>query len=159
MTDQLSLQERLAPDSRCFGCGPANLRGLRIRSFPMPDASGTQLVCEWQPEEHHMAAEGMLNGGIVGTLLDCHSNWTALWHLRSRDQRHDLPCTVTGDFHVELKAPTPTDRPLQLYSRVVEASARRVTVEARIEADGAVTATCLGHFIEVRPGHPAYRRW
>jgi len=42
---------------------------------------------------------------------------------------------------------------------VVEATDERATVEATLEADGQVTATCRGTFVAVRPGHPAYERW
>ena len=38
-------------------------------------------MAEWKPEPHHLAFEGVLNGGICGALLDCHSNWTAAMHL------------------------------------------------------------------------------
>jgi hypothetical protein len=79
MSEQ-SLQEKYAPLSACFGCGPANEKGLRIGSF----AREAEVVCEWKPEAYHEAYPGMLNGGIIGTLLDCHSNWTAAWHLMGR---------------------------------------------------------------------------
>ena len=69
-----SLQETYAPTSICFGCGPANEKGLRIRSIAVSD---NEAVCDWTPEPHHHAFHGMLNGGICGALLDCHSNWTA----------------------------------------------------------------------------------
>ena len=72
-----SLQERFAPENRCFGCGPANPRGLRLRSFPASDDPNADVVMTWTPENYHEAFEGMLNGGIIGTLLDCHGNWTA----------------------------------------------------------------------------------
>ena len=153
--DEPSLQQRYAPENRCFGCGPANDKGLRIASYPQ----GDEVVCTWTPEPHHEAWEDMLNGGICGTLLDCHSNWTAAWHLMNRAGASSPPCTVTADFHVELLAPTPTGGPLTLRARVVEATERRATVEATIETGGAVTARCRGHFVAVRPGHPAYHRW
>src|ERR1051326_1632203 len=72
LMEEQSLQERYAPRNACFGCGPANEKGLRIRSFVGED--GEEVVCDWKPEPHHEAYPGMLNGGIVGTLLDCHSN-------------------------------------------------------------------------------------
>ncbi|HET6344726.1 MAG TPA: PaaI family thioesterase, partial [Myxococcota bacterium] len=71
------LQERYAPHSTCFGCGPSNPDGLRIRSIDRGDA----VVADWTPGLHHEAFPGMLNGGIIGALLDCHSNWTAAAHL------------------------------------------------------------------------------
>src|SRR5205823_2715663 len=84
-----SLQETYAPANRCFGCGPANDKGLRIRSFVAEDDPGA-LICEWRPEPHHVAFDSILNGGICGALLDCHSNWTAAMHLM-KQQGVDTP--------------------------------------------------------------------
>lgn len=150
-----SVQETFAPDNRCFGCGPANDKGLRIRSIER----GDELVCEWRPEPHHLAFDHVLNGGICGALLDCHSNWTAALHLMKTSGADAPPCTVTADFHVVLKRPTPMDGTVHLRARVVESGDDRAVVEATIEAGGKVTATCLGTFVAVKEGHPAYHRW
>jgi uncharacterized protein (TIGR00369 family) len=150
-----SLQERYAPENRCFGCGPANEKGLKIRSF----AEGDELVCEWQAQPHHQAWEGVVNGGIIGALFDCHSNWTAAIHLMTKAGEKALPSTVTADFHVVLKRPTPSDAPLKIRAHVVESTDDRATVEASIESGGRTTATCRGTFVAVRPGHPAWHRW
>jgi acyl-coenzyme A thioesterase PaaI-like protein len=101
----------------------------------------------------------MLNGGIVGALLDCHGNWTAAWHLMRQSGAATPPCTVTADFHVKLKRPTPTNAPVHLRARVVESGEDRAVVEATLEAGGKVTATCRGTFVAVKEGHPAYHRW
>jgi acyl-coenzyme A thioesterase PaaI-like protein len=150
------VQEKYAPRNRCFGCGPMNEKGLRIRSFP---GAGGGLVARFKPESHHEAWEGMLNGGIVGALLDCHSNWTAAIHLMERAGADTPPCTVTAEFAVKLKRPTPTDRELRLAARVVESSESKAIVEAELRADGELCATCRGTFVAVKPGHPAYHRW
>ena len=150
-----SLQEIFAPENRCFGCGPANTKGLRLRSFP----EGEELVASWNAEEHHQAFEGMLNGGIAGALLDCHSNWAAAHHLMQEAGSPAPPCTVTSEFHVKLRRPTPMDGPITLRAHVVESTADRAVVEATLEAGGKVTATCRGTFVAVREGHPAYHRW
>jgi acyl-coenzyme A thioesterase PaaI-like protein len=150
-----SLQERYAPNNRCFGCGPSNPKGLRIRSFP----EGDEVVCEWRPEPHHLAFENVLNGGICGALLDCHSNWTAAHHLMKKQGSDAPPYTVTSDFHVQLRRPTPMDVPLSLRAHVVDSTDDRATVEATLEANGKVTATCRGTFVAVKEGHPAYNRW
>jgi acyl-coenzyme A thioesterase PaaI-like protein len=158
--DSLSVQERYAPENRCFGCGVANEKGLRIRSFPAADGEEGELFCDWMPEAHHEAFGNVLNGGIIGTLLDCHSNWTAACYLMRRDGLEGPPCTVTLDFHVKLKRPTPTDRPVRL--RAVPAPGEkpdRVVVEASLSSGDVVTATCTGTFVAVKPGHPAYHRW
>jgi len=150
-----SVQETYAPNNRCFGCGPANDKGLRIRSF---EEAG-DLVGEWHAEPHHQAFDGILNGGICGALLDCHSNWAAAMHLMHKRGADEPPCTVTADFHVTLKRPTPLDATLHLRAHVVESSEDRAVVEATLEANGKVTATCRGTFVAVKEGHPAYHRW
>jgi acyl-coenzyme A thioesterase PaaI-like protein len=70
-----------------------------------------------------------------------------------------LPSTVTADFHVTLRRPTPMDAALKLRARVVESADDRAVVEASIEANGKTTATCRGTFVAVPEGHPAYHRW
>jgi len=150
-----SLQELHARRSTCFGCGPANAHGLRIRSF----AVGDDVVADWTAEPHHEAFPGMLSGGIAGTLLDCHSNWTAARHLMLRAGADHVPACVTAEYAVKLRRPIPTAAPLHLVARVVESLDDRATVEARLEAGGRVCATCRGVFVAVKPGHPAYFRW
>jgi acyl-coenzyme A thioesterase PaaI-like protein len=150
-----SVQERYAPKNECFGCGPANAQGLRIRSFE----EGDELVCDFKPAPHHLAFPGVVNGGICGALLDCHSNWTAAMHLMKKSGADAPPCTVTSDFHVTLKRPTPIQETLHLRAKVVESSADRAVVEATITAAGKVTATCRGTFVAVKEGHPAFHRW
>lgn len=154
MTD-ICLQERYAPHNECFGCGPSNDKGLRVRSVVAGDA----VVAEWTPEPHHEAFPGVLNGGIIGTLLDCHCNWTAAWHLMERAGASHPPCTVTADYRITLKRPTPTDVPLQLRATVVESTDRRATIYGELSANGKLCATCDGTFVAVEKGHPAYHRW
>ncbi len=58
-----------------------------------------------------------------------------------------------------LKRPTPLDAVLKLRATVTELSGDRAVVEASIEANGKVTATCRGTFVAVKEGHPAFHRW
>ena len=153
-----SLQERYAAHTICFGCGPSNPDGLHIRSFPDADKPG-EVVAEWTPASRHQAFPGVLNGGIIGTLLDCHSNWTAAYHLMAQRGADKPPTTVTADYHVRMLKPTPSDGPVRLRAWVLESADDRATVEGTLEAGGDVTATCRGTFVAVRPGHPAYDRW
>jgi acyl-coenzyme A thioesterase PaaI-like protein len=157
MNNEKSLQETFAPHGICFGCGVANEKGLRIRSFP--SETGEEVVAVWHAEEHHQAFPGMLNGGIIGALLDCHSNWTAAYFLMKRDGKTEPDCTVTADFHVKLRRPTPFDGPIHLKARVVESTADKAIVEAELVANEKVCATCRGTFVAVKEGHPAYHRW
>ncbi len=167
-TNTPSVQEQYAPANRCFGCGPANLQGLQLRSFMAAavagdPGSGNELIAEFRPAPHHLAFDGIVNGGIIGALLDCHSNWTAAIALMRRQGGEEPPtappCTVTAEFHVKLKHPTPLEATLKLRARPVEISHDRAVIEATLEAGGRVTATCRGTFVAVKEGHPAYHRW
>lgn len=150
-----SLQETFASKTTCFGCGPANEQGLKIRSIP----DGDRVIADWKPKPYHEAFPGVLNGGIIGALLDCHSNWSAAYFLM-RAQGLDIPpCTVTADYHVFLKRPTPTDVPLHLIAECKKIDGDRATIHAVLLADNKKCATCEGLFVAVKPGHPAYRRY
>ncbi len=152
---QKSVQETFAPENKCFGCGPANDRGLLLRSF----VSGEHLVATWSPQPYHQAFEGILNGGIIGSLLDCHCNWAAACHFMQRNEAAQPPCTVTAEYTIRLKLPTPTDGQLDLRAWIVESGSRRAVVDGELSHNGLVTATCRGTFVAVKPGHPAYHRW
>ncbi len=155
MADAQSLQEKYAPNNACFGCGPANPDGVHVRSFPR----GNEVIAEWMPQPKYEAFPGVLNGGIIGTLLDCHCNWTAAYHLMRQSGEDHPPCTVTADYAIKLVRPTPTDGPISLSARLIEVSGRRATIEGTLSARGKVCATCQGTFVAVEEGHPAYHRW
>jgi len=161
-----SLQPKFAKQSICFGCGPANALGLHIESKPVLDSpeSESALVATWRARPEHQAFPGMLNGGIIGALLDCHSNWTAAWHLMRLQGLEHPPCTVTAEYKINLLRPTPVDSEIILHSKVVhpaegESRSDRAWIEATLTAGGKVCATCRGLFVQVKPGHPAYHRW
>ena len=50
----------------CFGCGPANPRGLRLKSY-VGDGCVTATFMPWPEHDNGL---GFLNGGIIATLLD-----------------------------------------------------------------------------------------
>jgi uncharacterized protein (TIGR00369 family) len=154
MTDE-ALQDTYASNGTCFGCGPKNEKGLRIKSR----VEGDVVVATWRAEKHHEAFEGALSGGIAGTLLDCHSNWTAAYQLMRRADAATPPCTVTAEYAVKLLRPTPTAGAIELIARPVEVSEDRAVIDAELRAGGKVCATSRGTFVAVKPGHPAYHRW
>ena len=150
-----SLQEFYAPKGVCFGCGCVNKKGLRIQSY----LDGESVICNWNPENHHEAFPGVLSGGIIGTLLDCHSNWAAAYFLMKRNNDDTTPCTVTADYSIKLLRPTPSDQSIHLSALVTDICGKRATVEAKLSAEGKICATCFGTFVAVGSGHPAYHRW
>jgi acyl-coenzyme A thioesterase PaaI-like protein len=153
-----SLQERFALSGRCFGCGPANPSGLRLGSRVSPDDPAV-LVARFTPRPEHEAFGGVVNGGILGTLIDCHANWTATCHLMRSRGADRPPTTVTLEYAIRMRQPTPSGRPIDLRAWVVDGTDDRATVEVELSSDGVVTAIGRGTFVAVRPDHPAYDRW
>jgi len=150
-----ALQDAFAPNGICFGCGPANDKGLRMRSY----VRGDKVVASFRPEAFHHAFPGVLNGGIIGSLLDCHCNWTGAWALMQSRHAPKPPCTVTASYAIELKRPTPMDAELTLEAWALSIEGGRATIAGTLSANGRVCATCHGTFVTVTPGHPAYHGW
>lgn len=150
-----SVQARYAPDSVCYGCGPANPGGLHLESHE----EGETLVASWQADTVHEAFPGYVNGGVIGTLVDCHGNWAAtlaLMRLLGRDR--PLP-TVTAELAVRYRRPTPSRDPITLRARVTAVDDRSATAEVVVEAGGVECATGMARYVAVGPGHPAHDRW
>ncbi|MDF1760000.1 MAG: PaaI family thioesterase [Coxiellaceae bacterium] len=155
MTKKLSLQQQYAKNSICFGCGPANNKGLHINSY----IEGDKVIAEFSPQPEHQAFEGAVSGGIVGVLMDCHCNWTACWALMQHQNLNTPPCTVTAEYCIQLKRPTPSDSILRLEAWVENISGHKAMTAGRIIANDKITATCQGTFVAVNESHPAYHRW
>ncbi len=150
-----AVQDRYAPNSICFGCGPANKEGLQIKSY----RAGDGLEMEFECEEKHQAFPGVINGGIIGALLDCHGNWTAAMAIMDRNGLDAPQCTVTAQYEVKLKRPTPLGPTLKLQSRVLALQDDRAEVIIELKVDEKTCATGRGLFVAVEEGHPAYHRW
>lgn len=150
-----ALQEKYAPHSICFGCGPSNSHGLHVKSH----VRGDNIVADWAPKTFHEAFPGVLNGGIIGCLLDCHSNWAAAWYIMKKSNLDHPPCTVTAEYTIKLLRPTPTNCSLHLNAQLIEVIRDKAIIEATLTGEGKICATCRGAFVAVKPGHPAYHRW
>lgn len=134
------LQELLKVE--CFGCGVLNERGLKIKSR----WSGDRLVCHWRPEAHHIGYPGLIYGGIVASVVDCHAIWTAMATL-CREQAHDLAAGappfafVTGRLSVNYLKAMSIEAALELRAHVIEQSERKSLVACEVLQDGEVCAT------------------
>lgn len=153
--DGPALQERFTPESRCFVCGPANEKGLRIRSFPEPGTDA--VVCGWTASPHHASYPGVLNGGVASALLDCHANWAAVAHLMGRDGLSAAPATVTARLSVSYRLPVPSDRSIRLWARALASKGNSVEVEGKILVDGKAAVVCTARIVAVGGDRPAFR--
>lgn len=155
----MSLQEMYAPKSICFGCGPVNEKGLRIKSIPVENSEQNEVVAEFMPEPHHQAFPNVINGGIIGSLLDCHCNWAGAYAIMKATGASEPPCTVTAEYKITLNRPTPFGVKLHLKAHATKVEGDRVWVSGELMANGKVCARCEGLFVAVKEGHPAYHRW
>ncbi len=157
----MNLQDHYAPTSICYGCGPANEHGLQIKSVAPETVDAGDVIAHWRPKPFHEAFPGVLNGGIIGSILDCHSNWTAAWYIMNLRGEDHSACTVTAEYKIKILRPTPSGEELEMRSRVTKVFDKkdRVWVTAELIGGGKVCATCEGLFVAVEEGHPAYFRW
>jgi acyl-coenzyme A thioesterase PaaI-like protein len=131
------------PEATCYGCGPANASGLRIKSYWSSDSS--EVVCAFQPRpEHNAGFPNVTYGGLVASLIDCHSIWTAIaTTYRAEGREHGSRPTisyVTGNINVSFLKPTTLDKPLVLRARVTDLGERKATVECSVYSGDVKTA-------------------
>jgi len=136
----------------CYGCGRLNEQGLQIKSYWEED----EAVCVYTPRPHHIAIPGYVYGGLIASLIDCHSTGTAAAARYRADNRpmESEPALrfVTGSLHVDYLRPTPLGVPLELRSQVAEVKGRKVIVETTLSAGGEVCAR--GHVVAIQvPEH------
>lgn len=126
--------------AHCYGCGAHNDHGHRIKTF----WDGDESVTRYTPEPYHTAIPGFVYGGLLASLIDCHSTGTAaaaLYRAAGREMDTEPPFRcVTGSLHVNYLKPTPMG-PLELRGRVKEIKGRKVVVESTVYAGGVATAT------------------
>lgn len=145
-----SIQERLYPDLPCFGCGPTNAKGLRLHSFP---ADG-YVTATFMPWPEHDNGLGYLNGGIITTVLDCHSAAAVMLEAEERGWPA-LPgaalAYVTAGLDVRYLRPSPLAEPSELHAVVTSASEAQMSAEVELWWDGKVRATATAHWKRWRP--------
>ena len=130
------------PDNvaHCYGCGAQNTHGHQIKTY----WDGAESVTRYQPEPYHTSVPGFAYGGLIASLIDCHSTGTAAAAMyRSEDRSMDtLPAFrfVTGSLRVDYLKPTPISDPLEIRGRVKEIKGRKVIVETTVFVDGIATA-------------------
>lgn len=131
--------------NHCYGCGRVNTTGLRIRSR-WDDEDPELSICEFNPMLYHSAyPQDVVNGGIIATLIDCHSICTSIAAAYRRAGRAvgegQSILYVTGSLQVRYIKPTPISSPLRVVGRIVEVGDRTTKVESNVYAqDGTQTA-------------------
>jgi acyl-coenzyme A thioesterase PaaI-like protein len=145
-----SIQERLYPDLPCFGCGPTNAKGLRLESFP-DDGFVTASFMPWPEHDNGL---GYLNGGIITTVLDCHSAAAVMLEADARGWPA-LPgaalAYVTAGLDVRYLRPSPLTEPVELHATVTSADETKMTADVALWWDGKIRATAIATWKRWRP--------
>ena len=126
--------------SHCYGCGRLNEHGLQLKSY----WDGDETVAIFHPQPYHTAFPGYVYGGLIASIVDCHSTGTAAAAKYRQEGRgmHTEPSLrfVTASLKVEYRRPTPLGVPLEVRGRVKEIKGRKVVLSARVSANGEVCA-------------------
>ena len=135
--------------AHCYGCGRLNEHGYHIRTH----WQGEESVTRFTPSPFHTAVPGVVYGGLLASLVDCHSTGTAAAALYRADGRDmddpeaPLHRCVTGTLLVRFARPTPLGPQLEIRGLVSAIVGRKVTVVSRVLVAGEVTveaeAVCL----------------
>ncbi len=140
----------LIPNNNCFGCGPHNRKGLRIKSHWIGE---NEAECRFTPSTEHSAGPlHTLNGGIIATLIDCHTVCTAIakaYQMAGRGIGSGEPIWfATGRLTVSYQKPVPLDAEVVLLATIAEAKEKKIRVSCSVMARGEVCAT--GDVVAVR---------
>ena len=126
----------------CHGCGPANEKGLRLKSY----WDGDEAVAHWRAEPHHCGGtRENLNGGIIASLIDCHSLNLAIANAY-RNQGRPIGSAprigyVTANLNVSYLKPTPLHEQIDLRARIAKLEGRKAWVDCTLRAAGVICAT------------------
>jgi acyl-coenzyme A thioesterase PaaI-like protein len=121
----------------CWGCGKNNTHGLQLKSYWEDE----ETVATFIPQEHHLAFPGILNGGIISTIIDCHGTGTANAAAQKLSKDDDPVMHVTASLSVRFKRPTPLNKPVTLRARVKEVDGNRMTVDCELYSGDTVCVT------------------
>jgi acyl-coenzyme A thioesterase PaaI-like protein len=146
----LSIQESLYPGLTCFGCGHANPDGFHLRSY----RDGELTVAEFTSRPEHDNGFGFLNGGIITTVLDCHTAAVVMWEAVQRGWEADPGAPIpfiTAGLAVRFVRPTPLAASVQLTAQPQRVSDQEIVVDAELVADGKTRATVSATWLRFHP--------
>lgn len=131
----------LIPHNHCYGCGPENGLGLRLKSHWVGSGSS---VARFVPQPYHCAGPAhFVNGGILATIVDCHCvcTATAAAYLAAGRAIGDPPNLyfATATLSLGYRRPTPIGATLELEARVGEMDEKSCVLACTVTAAGKIT--------------------
>ena len=120
----------------CYGCGPYNHHGLHINTY----WDGKEGICHYTPQPHQIGFPGFVYGGLIASLIDCHSVGTAIaaaYEAEGREPGSAPNITfVTGTLTVRYLRPTPIGVPLELRAQVESQHLKKTVIHCSLFAGG-----------------------
>ncbi len=137
--------------AHCYGCGYENPAGLGIRTYWDPERKVGET--RFLPKPHHTALPGLVYGGLLASLIDCHSTATAAAAKAEAMgvslETHPLRF-VTASLKVDFLKPTPLGPELLVVGRATEVGPRKVVVVSELYAQGEVTVRGEAVLVQLR---------
>ena len=127
---------------QCYGCGPFNDHGMKIKSFWTKNEE--ESICHFTPKPYHTAVPGVVYGGLIASLIDCHATATASaagYKSEAREIGSNPPLRyVTASLCVDYLKPTPIDATLQLIGKVKVIKGRKIIITVTLSANEEICA-------------------
>lgn len=137
---QQSIQDYMVGNV-CFGCGKDNHDGLQIDSYWQEN---DEVICVWHSQTKYQGWKGILNGGILASLIDCHSMGAAMAAVYKSENRtldsQPVYRYATGTLNIRYIRPTPNNKPIELRAKILEIKGKKVTIQCDVWVDGSKTA-------------------
>jgi len=151
MASDIAVQDTYPDDfAHCFGCGRYNDNGHQIKTYATDAGTVTRHI----PAPYYTGAGNFAYGGIIASLIDCHSAGSAaIFWLHDHGQQvgaAESPRFVTARLEVDFTAPTPLGL-VRLDGTAVEVGERKVIVATELASESAVTARGRAVLVKV-PG-------
>lgn len=126
--------------SHCFGCGTNNEFGHQLKTY----WDGEETVSHFTPRHEHTALPGYVYGGLIASLIDCHSTGSGAAALHKQldesERKETYPRCVTASLKVDYIKPTPIDCTLELRGKIKELKGRKVVVDVTLLAKELICA-------------------
>jgi acyl-coenzyme A thioesterase PaaI-like protein len=150
MTGTTAIQDTYPEDaSHCYGCGQLNDDGIGIKTY----LDGDETLTIFDPWPSHTAFEGTVYGGLIASVIDCHSTGSAaifaMVEAGKEVGSEASPRYVTAHLEVDFLAPTPLDQ-IKVVGRLVEITDRKAIVESELLVDGKITAKGSAVLVRLR---------
>lgn len=149
MDGHIAVQDTYPEDfAHCYGCGRHNDKGHHLKTY----LSDGGTVTEFEPPGFYTGAGSFAYGGIIASIIDCHSAGSAaLFWMRGESRQvgdDPAPRFVTARLELDFVAPTPLAQ-LLLVGRLEEMGERKVIVSTELRCGDQVTAKARAVLVKI----------